>query len=66
MSSTTKKSISKGYRSQTFSADKKTMDILNKLIRKTNISKSRLLRMFIEYFNKNPEEINKIIKEEYK
>ena len=50
---------------KTISLSIKTDERLNKISKKTKIPESKLLRMFINYFSKNPSELKKIIKGDY-
>ena len=48
-----------------FSLTAKTVQRLENFKKKTKISKSKLIRMFINYFNENPSELKKLIKGDY-
>lgn len=38
---------------------------LNKIAKKTRLGKSKLVRMFIEYFSKNHDELQKLLEGDY-
>lgn len=50
---------------QTISLTIKSNEKLDNMKRKTKINRSKLLRMFINYFDRNPAEFKKMIKGDY-
>ena len=49
----------------TLSMTSKSIEILEELSRKSDVSNSKLVRMFLDYFNKNPDDYKKLIEGDY-
>jgi len=47
---------------KTYSLTPKSVDSLVKMCKKNNIAYSKMIRMFISYFDDNPTELKKLIK----
>lgn len=50
---------------KTISLTSKSIEKLDKMKKKTKINESKLLRMFINYFDRNKSEFKKMLKNDY-
>lgn len=55
----------KKSKQKTYTFTNKTLERLSEMKKKTKIGESKLLRMFINYFDRNEPELKKMIKGDY-